>query len=115
MVMECISEMTLLFPTGTTMVDSVKTFVHYDMAWIGGIAYWQETFPQRPVVGVNALQVHILNSSCLTSYNCGQFVDILGALNVRADCLFLHRFTCCGHGTKFSASDGMSNPEVVSL
>lgn len=42
LVMECIGEMTLLFPTGTTIVDSVREFVDRDISWIVGIAYWQE-------------------------------------------------------------------------
>lgn len=50
MVMECIAEMTLLFPKGPTIVESVKEFVDRDIAWIVGIAYWHESSPSNSMI-----------------------------------------------------------------
>ncbi|KAK5055302.1 hypothetical protein LTR84_013052 [Exophiala bonariae] len=41
MIMECVSEMTQLFPV-STMFNSVQQFVDKDIALLVGIAYWQE-------------------------------------------------------------------------
>jgi yeast amino acid transporter len=41
-VMECVSEMVQLFPTPNAMVEYVKVFVDADLAWIIGVAYWQD-------------------------------------------------------------------------
>jgi hypothetical protein len=44
MVMECVGEMTQLFPV-STIFNSVQEFVDRDIALIVGIAYWQEPLP----------------------------------------------------------------------
>jgi yeast amino acid transporter len=39
-VMECLSELTVLWPVSNAMVNYVKTFVDEELALVAGLAYW---------------------------------------------------------------------------
>lgn len=45
-VMECVSELTQMFPTPNALVEFVRIFVDEDLAWVIGVVYWSDHITQ---------------------------------------------------------------------